>query len=124
MVISATFSLHSHALEKSMLNFDTVIIDDASMVSETECLAALRHGALRAILIGNPVLEQSMFLLNPSLGNRTLFSRSLNTIEIKAAEPVTVPLTVKTPAKGKASRRKTPEKLQTVVTAPVPSVSI
>lgn len=55
--------------------FDTVIIDDAHLVNEADCLAALRHGAERAVLIGNPDFDQSFFLLNPPHGNRTLFTR-------------------------------------------------
>jgi superfamily I DNA and/or RNA helicase len=40
-------------MDRTASRFDTVIIDDANLVNETDCLAALRHGCERAILIGN-----------------------------------------------------------------------
>ena len=64
ILVTATFSLRQHALEKSPLTFDTVIFDDASMINETDCLAALSHGANRAIFLGNSSLSQNMFLVN------------------------------------------------------------
>ena len=64
ILVTATFSLRQHALEKSPLLFDTVIFDDASLINETDCLAALSHGANRAIFLGNRTLNQNMFLIN------------------------------------------------------------
>jgi len=43
-----------------------VIIDDASMISEAETISSLKHGCQRAILLGNQMLIQSMFLINPA----------------------------------------------------------
>ncbi len=64
IVVSASFSLHSNSLERSNLIYDTVIIDDANMVSEADTITALKHGCQRAIFLGNQMLEQSMFLIN------------------------------------------------------------
>jgi superfamily I DNA and/or RNA helicase len=36
--------------------YDTVIIDDASMVSEADTVTALKHGCQRAVLLGNQML--------------------------------------------------------------------
>ena len=63
IVITGADSLKQHSLEKSPHIFDTVIIDDASLINEADCLAALRHGAVRMILFGNSAIDQSMFLL-------------------------------------------------------------
>jgi superfamily I DNA and/or RNA helicase len=57
ILVTGTFSLRQHALEKSPLLFDTVIFDDASLINETDCLSALSHGANRAIFLGNRVLN-------------------------------------------------------------------
>lgn len=53
IVVCASFSLHSNSLERSHLSYDTVIIDDASMVSEADTITALKHGCQRAIFLGN-----------------------------------------------------------------------
>lgn len=45
------------------------------MISEAESVSSLKHGCERAILLGNQMLVQGMFLLNPTLAHRTLFSR-------------------------------------------------
>ncbi len=73
IVVCASFSLHSNSLEKSQILYDTVIIDDASMISEADTVSALKHGCLRAVLLGNQMLTQGLFLLNPSSAHRTLF---------------------------------------------------
>ena len=83
ILITPTFSLRQHCLEKSPLLFDTVIFDDASMINETDCLAALSHGANRAIFLGNRTLSQNMFLVNPSSINKTLFYRITTAIELE-----------------------------------------
>ena len=70
--------------------FDTVIIDDANLVNETDCLAALKHGCERAILIGSEDFDQSLFLLNPPSSNRTLFFRTSPTISLK--QPLFAPI--------------------------------
>ena len=44
-----------------MVKFDTVIVDDASVVSEADILIALKHSALRLIVVGNQKIQQSMF---------------------------------------------------------------
>ena len=56
IVVSASFSLHSNSLERSQHVYDTVIIDDASMVSEADVVTSLKHGCTRAIMVGNPAL--------------------------------------------------------------------
>lgn len=75
IVVAAAFSLHSSHLERSPFVYDTVVIDDASMVTEADTLTALKHGCQRAILIGNPDLTQSMFLISDSVHPKTLFAR-------------------------------------------------
>jgi hypothetical protein len=62
-------------MDRTASIFDTVIIDDANLVNETDCLAGLKHGAERAILLGNSDFDQTLFLINPPSGNRTLFNR-------------------------------------------------
>ena len=74
-MVSATFSLHSNSIERSLHEFDTVIIDDANMISEADTITSLRHGCLRAIMLGNPKFDQSLFLINPTNAHRTLYSR-------------------------------------------------
>ena len=69
-------------MDRTQVVFDTVIIDDANLVNETDCLSALRHGCIRAILFGNPDLDHSMFLLNPASSNRTLLYRTKPTLSI------------------------------------------
>lgn len=81
--MSATFSLHSNSLEKSLHEFDTVIIDDASMVSEADTITSLRHGCQRAILMGNPQVHQANFLINPTNAQRTLYSRIRTFIDLE-----------------------------------------
>ena len=76
IVITGADSLKQHALEKTPYVFDTVIIDDASLINEADCLAALRHGAVRLILLGNSAIDQSMFLLKKQPINKTLFGLS------------------------------------------------
>ena len=83
ILVTPTFSLRQHCLEKSPLLFDTVIFDDASMVNETDCLAALSHGANRAIFLGNRTTTQNMFLVNPSSINKTLFYRITEAIDLE-----------------------------------------
>lgn len=83
ILVAGTFSLRQHALEKSPLLFDTVIFDDASLMNETDCLSALSHGANRAIFLGNRVMSQNMFLLNPSSVNKTLFYRIKETLKLE-----------------------------------------
>lgn len=53
IVLCGSFSLRQHAMDRTAEKFDTVIVDDANLVNETDCLSALRHGCQRAILIGN-----------------------------------------------------------------------
>ena len=89
ILISATFSLRQHILEKSPHQFDTVIFDDAGLINETDCLAALRHGANRAILIGNREIDQGMFLLNPPQVNKSMFYRVQDFVHLP---PVSVPV--------------------------------
>ena len=57
ILVTGTFSLRQHALEKSPLVYDTVIFDDASLINETDCLAAMSHGAIRAIFLGNSAIS-------------------------------------------------------------------
>ena len=104
ILVTATFSLRQHALEKTALLFDTVLFDDASLINETDCLAALSHGANRAILLGNRTLNQNMFLLNPSSINKTLFYRIKSTLDL---EPVALE---KTAAKSSPSKATSPKK--------------
>lgn len=87
--MTPTFSLRQHCLEKSPLLFDTVIFDDASMINETDCLAALSHGANRAILLGNRKIDQNMFLVNPSSINKTLFYRITEAIDLETVSKAT-----------------------------------
>ena len=90
ILLTPTFSLRQHCLEKTPLLFDTVIFDDASMINETDCLSALSHGANRAILLGNRDLTQNMFLVNPSALNKTLFNRGVNNaIELEKVAALT-----------------------------------
>jgi len=102
ILVTATFSLRQHALEKTPLLFDTVIFDDASMINETDCLAALSHGANRAIFMGNDLINQNMFLLNQSTVNKTLFYRIENSLQL---EPI-VASNDTPPSPTKASPRK------------------
>ena len=57
IIITGSDSLKQHSLEKTHHIFDTVIVDDASLINEADCLAALRHGAVRLILLGNSVID-------------------------------------------------------------------
>ena len=75
VIITAVSSLRQNSLERSLHTFDTVIIDDASLVNEADCLAALRHGASRLIMLGNSILDQSMFLLRTQAANKSLYNR-------------------------------------------------
>lgn len=51
--------LSSQVFERSNCKFDTVIIDDASLVSESDALQTLKYGALRLYLFGNSQIEQN-----------------------------------------------------------------
>jgi hypothetical protein len=64
VVVTASFSLHSNALEKTLYQFDTVLIDDASMISEADIISSLRRDTKRAILFSNPEMSPGMFLIN------------------------------------------------------------
>ena len=52
------------------------------MISEADTVSSLKHGCQRAVFIGNPILNQGMFLINSIHANRTLFSRVGNFKEI------------------------------------------
>jgi hypothetical protein len=60
--------------ERSGLKFDTVIIDDASLMTESDVLQALRFGAVRLIMFGNHKIHHSMFMLT-ARPDRTLYQR-------------------------------------------------
>jgi hypothetical protein len=95
-------------MEKCLHQFDTVIFDDASLINETDCLSALRHGAERAILLANPDVSQSMFLLN-TVQNKTLFARIGSFEDLKTPQPVEAVEEKKTPAgKRSSSKKRTP----------------
>lgn len=49
--------LQSQILDKSGTRFDTVIIDDASMITELDILQVLKYGGLRLVMIGNSKME-------------------------------------------------------------------
>ena len=85
IVVSASFSLHSNALERSVHSFDTVLIDDAGMISEADVITSLRHGAERAILMSNPDLDTAMFLINQGQAPRALCARIQETRWIQLA---------------------------------------
>ena len=40
-------------MERTLTKYDTVIVDDASIINEFDILQALKRGAIRLILIGN-----------------------------------------------------------------------
>ena len=118
IMVTGTFSLRQHALEKSPLIFDTVIFDDASLINETDCLAALSHGANRAIFLGNRTLSQNMFLINPSSVNKTLFFRIKNAIQLEESPSTsnnTQPSISTSP-----QRRKSKQSAQTTPAKPLP----
>ena len=107
ILLTPTFSLRQHCLEKTPLLFDTVIFDDASMINETDCLSALSHGANRAILLGNRDLTQNMFLVNPSALNKTLFNRGVNNaIELEKVVAPTSSSAKNSPPKKRGSKSK------------------
>ena len=72
--------------EKTEHLFDTVIMDDASIVSEVNCLQSFKKGCLRAILLGNAQLAANMFLLNPGEGDRSLFMRADPHVTLQSLE--------------------------------------
>ena len=59
------------------------------MINETDCLAALSHGANRAIFLGNRKIDQNMFLVNPSSINKTLFYRITEAIDLETVSKAT-----------------------------------
>jgi hypothetical protein len=62
--VTATFSLHSNQLEKTVHSFDTVLVDDAGMISEPDIITSLSHDAKRAIFFVNSEMDFGMFLIN------------------------------------------------------------
>mmetsp|Transcript_11624 Transcript_11624/g.14691 ORF Transcript_11624/g.14691 Transcript_11624/m.14691 type:complete len:109 (+) Transcript_11624:1491-1817(+) len=81
------------------------------MINETDCLAALSHGANRAIFLGNSSFDQNMFLINPSSVNKILYYRIKNAMQLDQISSEQVP-EVASPArpsprkKGRASAAK------------------
>ena len=102
-MLTGTSSLRQHALEKCLHSFDTVIIDDANLVNEADCLSALRHGAIRLIILGNPAIDQSMFLLRSTSTNKTLFNRIHKDNFLVMAAPENRS-TAASPTKGKSKK--------------------
>ncbi|TNV82488.1 hypothetical protein FGO68_gene10529 [Halteria grandinella] len=102
--------LSSILFDRSGVKFDTVLIDDASLITESDVLQTLKYGAHRLILLGNTKIEHNMFMLTVR-PDRTLYQRVL-----KAAAGVVYRLTtqhavkgeeeVKVAAKGKRSSSK------------------
>ena len=64
-ILDKYFHSLGHEIDAAVLQdhlFDTVIIDDASMVTETDAIwAALRYGCQRLILLGNSKLTPDAF---------------------------------------------------------------
>lgn len=87
-----------------MSKFDTVIIDDASLMPESDILQTLKHGARRLVLLGNCNIEQNMFLLNPK-SDRTLFQRVLSTIGLENCSLPPRTVSVKTEPKASPPKR-------------------
>jgi len=58
--------------EKIKSKFDTVIIDDANLITESDVLQTLKYGAQRLVLFGNSLIQQTMFQLSPR-PDRTLY---------------------------------------------------
>ena len=56
------------------------------MINEIDCLAAFSKGCIRAILLGNDKICQSLFLLNPPASDRSLFGRSNPVIYLTEVE--------------------------------------
>ena len=48
-------------IERTSIKFDTLIVDDSSIINEIDILQALKHGPIRLVLIGNSHLESNMF---------------------------------------------------------------
>lgn len=87
------------------------------MINETDCLAALSHGAIRAIFFGNHALRQNMFLLNPSSVNKTLFYRIKDAINLEQVSNNMALSSAASPSKSSPKKRSA--KKQQVATAPV-----
>lgn len=69
--------------------FDTVIVDDASLVSEADLIwAALRYGCQRLILLGNDKLTPDTF----SIGKEATVDNTLWTRAAKALAEKTIRL--------------------------------
>lgn len=81
IVVAAQFSLHSNQLLNTRHIFDTVLIDDANMISEADVITSLCHGTKRAILFYNKLMDFGMFLINPSI-NKSITNRILNCVDI------------------------------------------
>ena len=64
VIVTAAFSLHSNAIEKCPHQFDTVLVDDASMISESDVISSLRKEAKRLVLYFNSEMKTNMFLIN------------------------------------------------------------
>ena len=102
-MVTATSSLRQHALEKCPHKFDTLIVDDASLVTESDCLAAMRHGAIRLILLGNRLMEPQMFLLKTTTSNKTLYHRIPDS-QLLVIEPPAPEAASPSKAKGKKAK--------------------
>lgn len=71
--------------------FDTVIVDDASLVAEFELIqAALRYGCHRLILLGNNQLVPQVFSINEdSAPIKTLWERALKSLsKVKSVQRI------------------------------------
>ena len=61
------------------------------MISEADVVSALKHGCERAILLGNQMLTQGLFLLNPTSAHRALFQRVGSFIDVSQKQTKTKP---------------------------------
>ena len=87
------------------------------MINETDCLAALSHGAIRSIFLGNHALRQNMFLLNPSSVNKTLFFRIKDAINLEEVSNNMALSSVASPTKSSPKKRSA--KKQQTAAAPI-----
>jgi hypothetical protein len=62
------------------MKWDTVIIDDANLLSESDVLQTIKHGAYRLVLVGNRMIEQKQFMLH-ARPDRTLYQRIIKASE-------------------------------------------
>ena len=119
--------LSSMVFDRSTAKFDTVILDDASVMSESDVLQTLKHGALRLVILGNSQIEQQQFQLH-ARPDRTLFKRLIRNL---TAEPSFIEtlntsytsrhlVTEVVPAvAGKASNRRSASKKKEEAIAPI-----